>query len=103
MAAAQRPAAVVRPFTRRRRVTMMAPAPDEADAGHHLGAQAGHVGVIMEVQVQELAGEGGHGRPQADQDMGAESRRPAFVLPLQSDQAAADYRQQHPQVWWTAW
>ena len=27
MAAAHRPAAVVRPFTRRRRVTMMAPAP----------------------------------------------------------------------------
>ena len=70
---------------------------DEANARHHLGPQPGHIGVVVQIQVQELAGEGGHGRPQADQDMGAEACGPALVLPLQPDETAAHHRQQHPQ------
>ena len=39
---------------------------DEADARHHLGSQAGHVGVLAQDQVEVLAGQGGHGRAEAD-------------------------------------
>ena len=94
-----------RPEARRRSEPLHPAAPgdddgacaDEANARHHLGSQPGHVRVVMEVQIKELAGEGRHGRPQADQDMGAEPRRPALVLPLQPDETAAHHRQQHPQ------
>ena len=68
---------------------------DEADTGHHLRAQAGHIREVVHVQIEILAGQRGHGGPQADEDMGAEARRTALVLPLDADDAAADHRQQH--------
>ena len=68
---------------------------DEADAGDDLRAEARHVGVVVHVQVQELAGHGGHRSAEADQDMRAEARRAALVRALQPDQAAAEHGEQH--------
>ena len=69
---------------------------DEADAGDDLGPQAGQVRAVAHDQVEILAGGGGHGRAQADQNMGAEPGGPALVLPLNADDAAAQHRQDHP-------
>ena len=43
------------------------------------------------------AGHGGDGRPQTDQDMGAEAGGPALLRPLDADHAAAQQRQRHPE------
>lgn len=96
MAAVHSPAAVVRPLTRWRRGDDDGAGADKADARHYLGAQPGHIRVIMHLEVEILTGQRGHGRPQADEDMGPKAGGPAFVLPLNADNAAADHRQQHP-------
>ena len=70
---------------------------DEADACNHLGAQTAHIGIIVHVKVEILAGEGGHTGAKANQNVGAETRRAALILTLDADQAAAYRRQQHAQ------
>ena len=66
---------------------------DKADTGDNLGAQAAHIGKKVHFQTEILAGQGGHSRAQADENMGAKARRTALVFPLQADNAAADNRQ----------
>ena len=70
---------------------------DEADAGDDLCAQTGQVGGVVHHQAQVLAGEGGDGSAQTDEDVGAEAGGAALELALDADDAAADESQKHTQ------
>ena len=94
MAEAQRPAAVVRPLTRCCRVTTMVPAPMKP-IRHALRAQTGHIRVVMQIKIEELAGKCGDRRTQANKNVGAEAGRAALVSPLDADETAAEDSQQH--------
>ena len=69
---------------------------DEADAGHHLGADPGHIRVIVQIQGQKLAGHDGDGGTQTNENMGAQSGGTAAIGALQTDDAAAQHRKAHP-------
>ena len=65
---------------------------DEADTCHHLRAQTGHIGKVVQIQIQVLAGQRGDGRADADEDVRAEAGRAALVRALDTDNAAAHER-----------
>lgn len=97
MAQVQRPAAVVRPY--------LVPAgddngtgTDETDACDDLGAEPGHIGEEALVEEQILAGHGGHGSADTDEDVGPETGRTALELPLEADERAAEEGQEQAEA-----
>ena len=70
---------------------------DKADARHHTASHTRHIQIVVHIQKQMLAGHCGHGRAQANQDMGPEASRPPFVFPLHSHNASTDHRQHQTQ------
>ena len=95
MAAAQSPAAVVRPLTRLSRVTMIVPAPMKP-MPEMTCAPRRDVGKQMQGEQQVLACERGDGGAEADEDVRAEARGAALCLALGADHAAADDGQRQP-------
>ena len=89
----QRPAAVVRPLTCLRLVTMMVPAPMKPIPAMTCAPQAAHVGIKVHFQAEILAGQSGHCRAETDENMGAETGGTALIFPFQADNAAADHGQ----------
>lgn len=89
MAAAQSPAAVVRPLTRLVARDDDRARADKADAGDDLRAETRDV-VIQVLEEQVLACERRDGGAEADENVRAEARRPALDLALCADQTAAD-------------
>ncbi len=78
--------------------------PQKADAADHLSAQAAHIRPDHREDiplflhcVEILSQKHRQRRPQADQQIGPESRRPLFLLPLNPDQSAKEHRQQQPE------
>ena len=68
---------------------------DEADTCHHLRAQTGHIRVVMQIKIEELAGKCGDCRTQANKNVGAEAGGAALISPLDADETAAEDSQQH--------
>ena len=73
------------------------PRADKADTGNDLRAETRNVRIQVHRQEHVLARQCRHRRAEADQYMCAEARRTALVLPLDSDDAATEHRQDHPQ------
>lgn len=96
MAAAQSPAAVVRPLTRLVARDDDRARADEADAGDDLRAETRDVGKQVQGEQQVLACERGDGSTEADEDVRAEARGAALRLALGADHAAADDGQRQP-------
>ncbi len=92
MAAAQSPAAVVRPFDALPLGNDDGARTDEADTRNNLCTEARHIGKIVHMQIQILARERGDGGAEADEDVRAEARGAALVRALDTDNAAADER-----------
>ena len=74
------------------------PRANKAHARDDLGAQTGNVRIIPHDQEKVLSRQGGHGRSQADKDMGAEACRTALELPFHADGTATKDREDHPQT-----
>lgn len=96
MAAAQSPAAVVRPLTRLVARDDDRACADEADAGDDLRAETRDVGKQVQGEQQVLARERGDGGAEADEDVRAEACGAALRLALGADHAAADDGQRQP-------